>query len=120
PAREFGSGGSTHLLDQQVAHPPGDAGDANPDCHVLPPLGGNRIASRFYPLPPSKNSFTLEKKPSLSGLPLPWPCASASNSSSSSRWRRVRCCGVSTDTWMYISPRTALRSTEKPLLRSRN
>ena len=34
--------------------------------------------------------------------------------------RRVRFCGVSTATWMYMSPRAALRSTEKPLPRSRN
>ena len=33
---KFGAGGA-HLLDQQVAHPAGDAGDANADCHVIPP-----------------------------------------------------------------------------------
>jgi class 3 adenylate cyclase len=80
-------------------------------------LGG--LAARQRPSP-SQNSFTLAKKPSLSGEDRPPFAASASNCSSNSRCLGVRFCGVSTLTCTYMSPRAAERSTEKPLPRRRN
>ena len=48
-----------------------------------------------------------------SGLVRPALAASASNCSSSSRCFWVRFCGVSTETWTYMSPRAALRRSER-------
>ena len=72
---------------------------AEPCLRVQCPLKPWRPAARRpYRPSPSQNSFTLAKKPSLSGLERPSLTASASNSSSSSRWRLLRFCGVSTAT----------------------
>ena len=83
----------------------------------IPSTGRNR-AQRPPARPRTPSPW--RRSPRFPGQERPSLAASASNSSSSSRCGCDRFCGVSTTTCTYMSPRAALRSTEKPLPRRRN
>src|SRR5205823_9742732 len=105
----FPEGRRRRLGVEPIAIGIGDGDARNPIglWHGSPPVASGQYRQRknasrqTYEPKPSQKARALAKKPSDSGELLR---ASFSNSRKMSRWRRVRLTGVSTVTWMYMSP----------------